>query len=121
MTKWYVIFPSHPPPRSSFSSTQSKTTTTHNPASFAYVGETPETRTAGRDAQVANLKDYVNNGGLSRGAIFNAVEASLKRLKMDYIDLLQIHRFDKNTPIEETMKALHDLVQSGKVRYIGAR
>ena len=58
--------------------------------------------------------------GLSRAAIFTAVEASLKRLDMDYIDLLQIHRFDKNTPIEETMEALHDLVKSGKVRYIGA-
>lgn len=70
---------------------------------------------------VANTKDYVNQGGLSRNAIFTAVEASLKRLKMDYVDLLQIHRFDKNTPVEETMKALHDLVESGKVRYIGAR
>ena len=58
--------------------------------------------------------------GLSRAAIFNAVEASLKRLQTDYIDLLQIHRFDKETPIEETMEALHDLVRSGKVRYIGA-
>jgi len=48
------------------------------------------------------------------------VEASLSRLDTDYIDLLQIHRFDKNVPIEETMKALHDLVESGKVRYIGA-
>lgn len=64
--------------------------------------------------------DYVNQGGLSRAAIFNAVDASLKRLQMDYIDLLQIHRFDKDTPIEETMQALHDLVRSGKVRYIGA-
>ena len=70
---------------------------------------------------VANTKDYVNQGGLSRNAIFNAVDASLKRLEMDYVDLLQIHRFDKNTPVEETMKALHDLVESGKVRYIGAR
>lgn len=58
--------------------------------------------------------------GLSRKAIFNAVEASLKRLETDYIDLLQIHRFDYDTPIEETMEALHDLVKSGKVRYIGA-
>ncbi|KAI1800113.1 Aldo/keto reductase [Daldinia bambusicola] len=65
-------------------------------------------------------KDYVNQGGLSRAAIFNAVEASLKRLDTSYIDLYQIHRFDSTTPIEETMKALHDLVQSGKVRYIGA-
>jgi aryl-alcohol dehydrogenase-like predicted oxidoreductase len=65
-------------------------------------------------------KDYVNHGGLSRQAIFQAVNASLKRLDVDYIDLLQIHRFDHNTPIEETMQALDDLVRSGKVHYIGA-
>lgn len=58
--------------------------------------------------------------GLSRQAIFNQVKASLARLDTEYIDLLQIHRFDPNTPIEETMEALHDLVRSGKVRYIGA-
>jgi aryl-alcohol dehydrogenase-like predicted oxidoreductase len=58
--------------------------------------------------------------GLSRASIFNSVEGSLKRLQTDYIDLLQIHRFDYDTPIEETMQALHDLVRSGKVRYIGA-
>lgn len=52
--------------------------------------------------------------GLSRKAIFSAVEASLKRLELDYVDLLQIHRFDKDTPVEETMEALHDLVKSGK-------
>ena len=69
---------------------------------------------------VTNARDYVNNAGLSRTAIFNQVEASLKRLDTSYIDLLQIHRFDPNTPIEETMRALHDLVTSGKVRYIGA-
>ncbi|KAG2340310.1 Aldo/keto reductase [Suillus weaverae] len=64
--------------------------------------------------------EYVNQSGLSRAAIFNAVEASLARLETPYIDLLQIHRFDPSVPPEETMKALHDLVQSGKVRYIGA-
>lgn len=69
---------------------------------------------------VKKTKDYVNVGGLSRVAIFNAVNNSLRRLGTDYIDLLQIHRFDHETPIEETMKALHDLVQSGKVNYIGA-
>ncbi|KAK2760931.1 hypothetical protein FQN54_002173 [Arachnomyces sp. PD_36] len=58
--------------------------------------------------------------GLSRQAIFSAVDASLKRMDLDYIDLLQIHRFDSTVPIEETMEALHDLVKSGKVRYIGA-
>ncbi|OTA98347.1 hypothetical protein M426DRAFT_326047 [Hypoxylon sp. CI-4A] len=72
------------------------------------------------DHHMPAAKDYVNQGGLSRGAIFNAVERSLKDLDTDYIDLYQIHRFDPNTPIEETMKALHDLVQAGKVRYIGA-
>ena len=58
--------------------------------------------------------------GLSRGAILKAVDASLKRLGTDYIDLLQIHRYDTSVPPEETMKALHDLVQAGKVHYIGA-
>jgi len=58
--------------------------------------------------------------GLSRQAIFSAVEASLARLDTPYIDLLQIHRFDDTVPPEETMEALHDLVKSGKVRYIGA-
>ncbi|KAJ5666786.1 hypothetical protein N7462_011195 [Penicillium macrosclerotiorum] len=65
-------------------------------------------------------KEYVNQFGLSRQAIFNAVEASLKRLGLDYIDVFQIHRFDPYTPIKETMEALHDLVRCGKVRYIGA-
>ena len=64
--------------------------------------------------------DYVNQRGLSRQGIFAAVDASLARLETDYVDLLQIHRFDTTVPIEETMKALHDLVESGKVRYIGA-
>ncbi|KIF71507.1 alcohol dehydrogenase [Streptomyces sp. AcH 505] len=58
--------------------------------------------------------------GLSRAAIFSQAEASLRRLGTDYIDLYQIHRYDPNTPIEETMEALHDLVRAGKVRYIGA-
>ncbi|KAF5351515.1 hypothetical protein D9758_007186 [Tetrapyrgos nigripes] len=70
--------------------------------------------------ELSNTRDYVNQFGLSRAAIFNSVEASLKRLDTPYIDLLQIHRFDPNVEPEETMKALHDLVQSGKVRYIGA-
>ena len=67
-----------------------------------------------------NTKDYVNHGGLSRQAIFQAVDASLGRLDTPYLDLLQIHRFDKTVPVEETMSALHDLVKMGKVRYIGA-
>jgi 1-deoxyxylulose-5-phosphate synthase len=61
-----------------------------------------------------------NTAGLSRKHIFAAAEASLKRLGIDFIDLYQIHRWDYKTPIEETMEALHDLVKSGKVRYIGA-
>ena len=65
-------------------------------------------------------KAVPNTTGLSRKAIFNQVNASLERLGTDYIDILYIHRWDYNTPIEETMKALHDLVQSGKVLYLGA-
>jgi aryl-alcohol dehydrogenase-like predicted oxidoreductase len=61
-----------------------------------------------------------NGGGLSRKAIMTALDASLKRLGMDYVDLYQIHRWDDKTPIEETLEALYDLVKSGKVRYIGA-
>lgn len=61
-----------------------------------------------------------NTGGLSRKALFTAVDESLKRLGMEYLDLYQIHRWDEATPIEETMEALHDIVKSGKVRYIGA-
>lgn len=61
-----------------------------------------------------------NGGGLSRKAILSAIDASLKRLGTDYIDLYQIHRWDPNTPIEETLEALHDVVKAGKARYIGA-
>lgn len=61
-----------------------------------------------------------NQHGLSRKAIFHQVERSLERLGTDYIDILYIHRWDYNTPIEETMSALNDLVRSGKVRYLGA-
>jgi aryl-alcohol dehydrogenase-like predicted oxidoreductase len=61
-----------------------------------------------------------NQGGLSRVHIMNAIDDSLRRLGTDYIDLYQIHRWDPQTPIEETLGALHDVVKSGKVRYIGA-
>jgi aryl-alcohol dehydrogenase-like predicted oxidoreductase len=61
-----------------------------------------------------------NRGGLSRKRLMHAIDASLQRLGTDYIDLWQIHRFDPDTPIEETMEALHDIVKSGKVRYLGA-
>ena len=87
---------------------------------YGYVGETPDVRGVMYGQKIAESKDYVNNGGLSRTAIFDAVDASLKRLDTPYMDLLQIHRFDPYTPIEETMEALHDLVKSGKVRYLGA-
>src|SRR5438874_8570217 len=61
-----------------------------------------------------------NGRGLSRKAILSAIDGSLRRLGMDYVDLYQIHRWDYATPIEETLEVLHDLVKSGKVRYIGA-
>ena len=61
-----------------------------------------------------------NSMGLSRKAIMTEVDASLRRLGMDYIDLYQIHRWDHRTPIEETLEALHDVVKAGKARYIGA-
>ena len=61
-----------------------------------------------------------NGGGLSRKAILSAIDASLRRLGTDYVDLYQIHRWDYKTPIEETLEALHDVVKSGKARYIGA-
>ncbi len=61
-----------------------------------------------------------NAMGLSRKAIFQGIDASLRRLGMDYVDLYQIHRWDDRVPIEETLEALHDVVKAGKVRYIGA-
>ena len=65
-------------------------------------------------------RDAPNTGGLSRKALFTAVDDSLRRLGTDYIDLYQTHRWDYHTPIAETLEALHDIVKSGKVRYIGA-
>ena len=64
--------------------------------------------------------DDPNSGGLSRKHIMHAVDASLRRLGVDYIDLYQIHRLDLNTTMEETCEALHDVVKAGKVRYLGA-
>jgi aryl-alcohol dehydrogenase-like predicted oxidoreductase len=61
-----------------------------------------------------------NTGGLSRKALMQAIDDSLARLGMDYVDLYQIHRFDETTPVEETMEALHDIVKAGKARAIGA-
>jgi len=99
----------------------------------AYSGGTSEEITgralkdfARRDEIVIATKGFFywrgapNTGGLSRKSLFTAVDDSLKRLGTDYIDLYQIHRWDSGTPIEETMEALHDIVKSGRVRYIGA-
>jgi len=66
------------------------------------------------------MRDEPNGRGLSRKAIFYELDQSLHRLQTDYVDLYQIHRWDYETPIEETLEALHDVVKSGKVRYLGA-
>ncbi|RPH57994.1 MAG: aldo/keto reductase, partial [Chloroflexi bacterium] len=66
------------------------------------------------------MSDDPNDRGLSRKHIMDSIDKSLRRLQMDYVDLYQIHRWDYTTPIEETMEALHDVVKSGKARYIGA-
>lgn len=66
------------------------------------------------------MHDGPNGAGLSRKAIMTEVDASLRRLDTDYIDLYQIHRLDPHTPLTETLEALHDLVKAGKVRYLGA-
>jgi len=65
-------------------------------------------------------KEKRNRSGLSRKHILNAIDESLVRLQLDYVDLYSIHRFDRNTPVEETLEALHDVVKAGKVRYLGA-
>src|SRR5271168_2827953 len=81
---------------------------------------------ARRDEVVITTKVYgrmrpgPNGAGLSRKAIFAEIDNSLRRLGTDYVDLYQIHRFDHDTPIEETLEALHDIVKAGKARYIGA-
>ena len=99
----------------------------------AYSGGASEVATGrllpkflGRDEFVLATKVFMpmgrgqNDRGLSRKHIMSAVDASLRRLGMDYVDLYQIHRWDHHTPIDETMHALHDVVQAGKARYIGA-
>ncbi|MEP5187126.1 MAG: aldo/keto reductase, partial [Marinomonas sp.] len=81
---------------------------------------------AQRDEIVVATKAFMpwrtatNTGGLSRKSLFHAIDSSLTRLGMEYVDLFQIHRWDDATPIEETMEALHDIVKAGKARYIGA-
>lgn len=76
--------------------------------------------TIAREKVVIASKVYFNEGRLSRAAIMKEIEGTLRRLGTDYLDLYIIHRFDFDTPIEETMEALHELVKSGKVRAIGA-
>jgi len=81
---------------------------------------------ANRDEIVLATKIFMpmrkgpNAGGLSRKAIMSGIDASLRRLDVDYVDLYQIHRWDYDTPIEETLEALHDVVKAGKARYLGA-
>jgi aryl-alcohol dehydrogenase (NADP+) len=90
-----------------------------------FLGQALEEFTT-RDQVVVATKVYwpmgkgPNDRGLSRKHILQAIDASLRRLGMDYVDLYQIHRFDADTPIEETLAALHDIVKAGKARYIGA-
>jgi len=84
---------------------------------FFTVAKTPSERFLG--GMNPDTVGYVNQHGLSRKHIFESVKHSLERLQLDYIDVLQCHRFDYDTPIEETMQALHDVVQAGYVRYIG--
>jgi 1-deoxyxylulose-5-phosphate synthase len=68
----------------------------------------------------SRMREGPNGAGLSRKAVFQELDASLRRLGTDYVDLYQIHRWDDATPIEETLEALNDVVRAGKVRYIGA-
>ncbi|KAL9647168.1 hypothetical protein ABK040_004884 [Willaertia magna] len=75
---------------------------------------------SGGQSFVGKFKAKPNTNGLSRKHIMEAVNDSLQRLQTDYIDLYIIHRWDNNTPIEETMETLHDLIKQGKIRYIGA-
>lgn len=95
-------------------------------ASEEVLGSTLRTCNAKRENVIVATKVFnpmsedVNDRGLTRKHIMDSIDRSLHRLKMDYVDLYQIHRWDYDTPVEETMRALHDVVQSGKARYIGA-
>jgi len=89
------------------------------------VGRAIRTYTRREDVVLATkvfftMHDGPGGSGLSRKAIMEQLDASLTRLGTDYVDLYQIHRFDPETPVEETMQALHDVVKAGKVRYLGA-
>lgn len=90
-----------------------------NGTSEEYLGKAIKNNIA-RDKVVIASKVYFNEGRLSRKAILREIDGTLRRLGTDYLDLYIIHRFDYDTPIEETMEALHDLVKMGKVRALGA-
>ncbi len=85
-----------------------------------YIGKAIRNLGIPRNQIILASKVYFNEGKLSREAIRREIEGSLTRLGTDYLDLYQIHRFDYDTPIEETMETLNELVQEGKVRYLGA-
>ena len=90
-----------------------------------YVGRAVKTYARREDIVLATkvhntMHDGPGGSGLSRKAILEQLDASLRRLDTDYIDLYYIHRFDPDVPVEETMEALHDVIKAGKVRYIGA-
>jgi aryl-alcohol dehydrogenase-like predicted oxidoreductase len=87
-------------------------TKVYNPVTFEF--------TSGQDLASLERARRPNMQGLSRKRIFAAIDASLTRLQMDYVDLYQIHRWDHTVPVEEFMEALHDVVKAGKARYIGA-
>jgi len=95
-------------------------------ASEEVTGRALKELAASRDEVVIATKVFYpmtpvpNAGGLSRKHIMSAIDASLRRLNTDYVDLYQIHRFDRHTPVEETIDALDDVVRAGKARYIGA-
>jgi aryl-alcohol dehydrogenase-like predicted oxidoreductase len=95
-----------------------------NGASEEVIGRALKDFTARREDYVLATKVFFpvdgKHGGLSRKHILHAIDDSLRRLGTDYVDLYQIHRFDHHTPLEETIEALHDVVKSGKVRYVGA-
>ena len=84
-----------------------------------YLGKALKKNVARNQVVIAS-KVYFNEGRLSRQAIMREIDGTLSRLGTDYLDLYIIHRFDYDTPIEETMEALHDLVKAGKVRALGA-
>src|ERR1700678_2580874 len=94
-------------------------------SSEEFLGRFLKTNTKREDTVIATklngvMRDDPNGKGLSRKEIFFELDQSLKRLQTDYVDLYQIHRWDYETPIEETLEALHDVIKAGKVRYIGA-